>query len=503
MSEQIRKLIRFTASNGLVFVLIFGASILVRLPHFLSDDFFFDGDEGIIGIMAQDFINGYGLPVFFYGQNYGFSSLEVISTAFFIKLIGTSIWALRLGGLFLFSIGVFYIWKVFELKKIKLIYSLLTIFILIASPTWFLWGSMVRGGYVTSFLAVSMLFYITQLKPTSWKWAFLSGLIFVIAYAGQPLISLVAFPFIIQWFWPLRDNLKKVVGFVGITAILLVFLQLFESDEAVWTAPKTVFFSLDQFQNLATQLEGFLFGYSNFFFFTMNLEIPVWWLFLLILSLGLILISIIYFHRKGSDSHKRVLRLMFICLLINLFLISSVSLYSPRYWLGFFTALLFLFLLSILYIEDSTRRKSILVLIALIYSIGIFASKDMKRDWYFVDKNEMKMISGLYNELKKKEIRAVFITDPVVQWKWNYLFGRKIPGTFFSDKERTNTFRNAVFKQLKKDQSQVAIIGLFGNYVGLDEKASFKSKIQQVETKYYIVEEVNRELVQETIQRLR
>ena len=86
--EKVNLNVKNTAAFGFSFLLIFLVCILVRLPHFLSKDFFFDGDEAMIGIMAQDFLSGKGLSLYFYGQNYGFSSLEVLSTSLFIKLIG-------------------------------------------------------------------------------------------------------------------------------------------------------------------------------------------------------------------------------------------------------------------------------------------------------------------------------------------------------------------------------------------------------------------------------
>ena len=63
--KRVKLKVKNTASFILVLLAIFCASILVRLPHFLSNDFFFDGDEGILGIMAQDFLLGKGFHFIF------------------------------------------------------------------------------------------------------------------------------------------------------------------------------------------------------------------------------------------------------------------------------------------------------------------------------------------------------------------------------------------------------------------------------------------------------
>ena len=496
-------LLKNISSFSLVLLLVLGASILVRLPHFLSNDFFFDGDEGILGIMAQDLLLGKGLPIYFYGQNYGFSSVEVLSTAFFIKLLGSGIWALRLGGLLLFSVGLTFIWKTLIETKTSKSICIIVLLIFIASPTWFLWGGMVRGGYITAFMCFGILFYITQLKLVSWKWVLISSILSVVSYESQPLIFIPMLPFIINWFFPLKVNYKKIFEFGSISALMILVVHYFGSSAEVWSAPKSTFFNAQQFENLSVQVEGMIYGYSNFFFFTMNVPIATWWFVLLLISLLLIVVFIIQFALKTTARHKRFVLLMVLCLLLSIFLISSVSLYSPRYWLGFFTGILFLFCYAIIHGGFIQKRRVIIISVAAIYSAGLFSAVDMKRDWYFVDANEMSMISQLYDEVKSRDIKAVFIADPVVQWKWNYLFGRSIPGTFFSEKERTDEFRDLAFDVLNATPEKTAVIGLFGNYVGLDEEETFKAKVDQVAVKYYIVEKVDKSLIEETVLRLK
>ncbi len=501
--KRVKLKVKNTASFILVLLAIFCASILVRLPHFLSNDFFFDGDEGILGIMAQDFLLGKGLPLYFYGQNYGFSSLEVVSTAFFIKLIGSGIWALRLGGLLLFSIGLTFVWKALVETNTSKIISVFCLTLLLLSPTWFLWGGMVRGGYVTAFMCFGILFYITLLKKMNWKWVMISSLISVVAYESQPLLFIPILPFLINWMIPIKVNFKKLIVFIFLSALLIVTLHYFGANETVWSAPKSVFFDAEQFENLAIQSEGMIYGYSNFFFFTMNIPISTWWFVLLLISLVLLVLYILQFYLKSHKQHRRVVLLMVVCLLLSVFLISSVSLYSPRYWLGFFTGILFLFIYAVIHGDDMKNRFSVLVGLIFIYTLGLISAREMKRDWYFVNVNEVNTITELYHEVKSRKIKAVFITDPVLQWKWNYLFGRSIPGTYFSEKERTNEFRYMVFHELDENPSNTAIIGLFGNYSGFDESASFKAKIDQVAIKYYIMDEVEKSLVNDAMVRLK
>jgi len=490
-----------TASFSLTILIVFLVSVLVRLPHFLSQDFFFDGDEGLLGIMAQDFLKGKGLPLYFYGQNYGFSSLEVISTAFFIKLFGTGIWALRLGGLLIFSVGVAFVWKTFcEMKMSKLL-SVTVVILLLVAPTWYLWAAMVRGGYVTAFMCFGILFYISQIKELSWKWIVIAAIISLITYESQPLLFIPILPFLANWMMPFKMNLIKIIGFGFIATLLFALFHYFGSTEDVWSAPRAAFFDFQQIKNLYNQSAGIIYGYSNFFFFTMDVTIPIWWFILLLVSLLIIFIMLIRFYSNSSSVHKRVLIWMVICLVLTVFLISAVSLYTPRYWLGFFTGILFLFLYSILH--GSHKSKIVMTYgLAVIYCFGLFSVKDMRRDWYYVDVNEMDALTTLYDEVNARKIKAVFITDPVIQWKWNYLFGQSIPGTFFSYTERTDEFHDLAFVELNVHPENTAVIGLFGNYMGLDELEEFKRETEQIAIKYYIMDSVNKNTIYETVARV-
>src|SRR5690606_30029621 len=133
--------------------------------------------------------------------------------------------------------------------------------------------------------------------------------------------------------------------------------------------------------------------------------------------------------------------------------------YSPRYWIGFFTGVLFLFIYALVNGKSTRLRNYISLSLVLIFVIGIISGKEMKRDWYQVNVNEVDAISTLYKELKNRKVEAVFIADPVIQWKWNYLFGKEIPGTFFSKSERTKEFKDKVFKKFESNPEKTAIIG--------------------------------------------
>lgn len=492
MNLKLKKIVSFI----LILVLILSASILVRLPHFLSQDFFFDGDEGVVGIMAQDFLECKKFPIYFYGQNYGLSTVEVFSVAIFIKILGSGIWALKLGSLLIFSVGLTFIYLTLKHLKITSFLQFSVLAILVCFPTWYLWATMPRGGYVTSFLVVSILFYITQLKEFNWKWAIISATLFAIGYEAQLLILISAIPFVILWISSSKIDYRKLIVFMFLGFAFIFLIKYLGGSNSVWNAPEVDLFNTQQLDNLLTQSEGFIFGYSNFFFFTMNIPIPLWWNVLLWISLILIFTYILIFYKETSRK-KRVLLIVGILLLIfSIGLISAVSLYSPRYWLGFFTGLLLLFIYALINGKQTRLKSSIVLSVVLIFSVGLISGKDMKRDWYQVNVNEIEAISTLYKEVKSRKVVAVFIADPVMQWKWNYLFGKEIPGTFFSKSERTNAFKDRVFEEFNTNPEKVAIIGLHQFYNGLEKFESFNQNCYQISTKYYIMNKIEKQFVE-------
>ena len=493
--EKVNLNVKNTAAFGFSFLLIFLVCILVRLPHFLSKDFFFDGDEAMIGIMAQDFLSGKGLSLYFYGQNYGFSSLEVLSTSLFIKLIGNGIWALRLGGLLLFSIGITFIWKSLRETKVSLMISIICVLFFAMSPTWFLWGSLVRGGYVTAFMCFGILFYITLLKKTDWSWVMIAAVFSMIAYESQPLFFIPILPFLVQWMLPFKLNFRKIFGFVTAFFLLALLIHYLGANETIWSPPKSAFFDMQQIQNLTTQIGGMIYSYSNFFYYTMDIPIPLWWFVLLSISLGLIATYICLFFWKSEKRVKYFILGMVLSLLLSMFLISTVSMYSPRYWLGFFTGILFLFSYAIIKGTFVKARLTILISVVLIYGIGLITVNELKRDWYYANVNELEAFDEVYQYAKKKDVKAIYTIDDLIQWKWNYLYGVDIPCTAFHEKERVSFFKNSVRDYYLNRKDENVVIGYYNIYDGFKVNDQFLTNIEQVNSKYFIIRNVSDEKI--------
>src|SRR5580704_17943280 len=134
-------------------------SLVSRLPQLLSPNLLLDGDECTLGLMAKHLAQGREFPIFFYGQHYGFSSVEAAAGAVGFVIFGTGALTLKLSMLALWTIGVLFLF----LAQSRLLgasrsFWITTVFLL--NPAWAVWSMKARGGYLTSFTATAALLWL-------------------------------------------------------------------------------------------------------------------------------------------------------------------------------------------------------------------------------------------------------------------------------------------------------------------------------------------------------
>lgn len=481
---------------SLLWLLIFGLAILVRLPHFLSKNFWFDGDEAMVGIMAQDFLAGRTFPLYFYGQHYGLSTFEAVSTALFIALFGSGIWALRLGGLFLFSLGVTFVLRAVEQQRVARWVWLCILLVLVTFPTWYLWGAMVRGGYVTAFLCASVIFYALMDWKASFKQLLIVAFAVAIAFEAHVLILFPLFPLMATHILRHPNGFRHACFlFLIFVATVLAIRGVASSDVAYWTAPKTIWGWDHQYTHLQQQFHGLVAGYSNFFFFSMNIDRPMWWDVLLKSSLLISLVLLAWDLLSSFREKWRYYGWIGVVILVYLMLVSTVEIQAPRYWIGLFTGMMF-WLIAV-WVERSGQRVAdfSLVFVALICMVGITTGSKMKQDWYDAGVHELRAFEGFHREVQQHHPKGIFITDNLIQWQWNYLYGNEIPASAFRARERTQAFCDRVHAVYRTHPDQVVIGGLWGMTLQMDTIRGFNDHRYQVETKYFIQPYARRDFV--------
>jgi len=109
-----------------------------------------DPDESVLGLMAVHLLRGEAFPIFFYGQRYGLSTIEVFASAAGFIPWGVSAVSLKAAMLLLWILG----WAFFFLS-VQAFGGARAAWIggglLILCPAWAAWSLKARGGYLTAF----------------------------------------------------------------------------------------------------------------------------------------------------------------------------------------------------------------------------------------------------------------------------------------------------------------------------------------------------------------
>ncbi|MGD8381070.1 MAG: hypothetical protein PVJ11_02910, partial [Syntrophobacterales bacterium] len=105
-----RKIQETNARRGrglLAAYLMFGLVLIAmsRLPQLTTPVLNLDGDEAIVALMAKHVSEGQSLPVFFQGQCYGLSLLEVATGSLLFQYFGASAITLKAAMLLLWGLG--------------------------------------------------------------------------------------------------------------------------------------------------------------------------------------------------------------------------------------------------------------------------------------------------------------------------------------------------------------------------------------------------------------
>ncbi len=466
--------------------LFFGLSILVRLPHFLSRVFWFDGDEAIVGIMAQDLLAGKNFALYFYGQGYGLTIFESLSVAIWIKILGTGIWALRLGGLTLYAFGIYFLFKGLKARGRSELFSFLFALAIICFPSWMLWGAMVRGGYVTALAASFFLFYLISRKIYSWKNILMISILLTIVFDSHNLLLFTLAPLLLRdWILNKGSWLRLLVGF-GIALAFYFLLHSTVVDNGHMYTPWVDYTVAEFPERLSWYFNGFLHSYGGFYYLGYLFTIPIWWKYLMMISLVIISILTLRLFVVSYSKDKLFLFAWIIGLLSIIGVCAIAVGYSARYLISFFTGFIFLFAFYDGIFVSNKYVKNMSVLVLLIFMIGIGIGSKQPRDWYESNAHCMKAIDALHKQVVKNKIKAVFVTDELKQWQWNYLYGKDIPANPFGYQERINSYLNAADSIYRNEPGKTAIIGNWGVFLNMDSIPQFNETRIPVETKYFI-----------------
>lgn len=466
-----------------LWLILFGLCIVVRLPHLLSEKLFLDIDEATIGIMAKDVLNGKPIPYYFYFQNYGFSTVETLVTAFFIKIVGAGVWALKLGGIFLYSLGCSFLVRFLIEKKTSTLVLICAITVIVAFPSWLIWGTLMRGGYLTAFICTTAVFYISQTKKNTYGMVSIAALLFYIAYESNVLIFAPVLLLLFNWLWSNKFEFWKWLTFSLLFFIPLILARIL--FVTINFGNVTLDISLHQIRTSLISFGGFWQeAFTGFHNYSILFTLPLYWS---ILSLILVLLFLYLIITGIASKDTRTRSLLLLAGSIASIVIAGTALsFTPRYSLGLYTGVLLLVIL-ITASEHGKSFKYLMAIVAGITFLGTSIGSKIGDHWIVSPGNELKDMELLYRSVKSRDIAAVYSIDRTAVW--NYLYGDDIPSTNVCGYDRSPEFRIRL-NQLKAEKRK---IGVFGNHgFQFQTKSDPKEKDTFFITqKYFLIETVN------------
>lgn len=422
-----------------------------------------DGDEAILGIMSTDVLQKKIIPLFFYGQNYGLSTLEVLFGAASFLLFGVSGMALHIGILSLWIIGFFFWSYAAKLLLPRSAFIVFTI-VLSVSPVWAEWAFKARGFYTGGFSLFALIFFIIarihSQKAPHLLWQATAGILLGIGWHTSQLWFLTVLPLIILWLTTLKKRNISLVAACTLFPILLIYFFAAYKNSAYWHP--------DLFDS-ASLVESILQSWERVaLFFSGNIPAPRLAPYVKIATyVSTSLYFVLLFWGACVSVIKKKYLLLSLTLsaalpLVFLFLVNS-TFFAPRYLLPVgipFCALLGMFYNSLppLIKRAAIAQTGVALFVLLCIFTGIYVQETKEAEAH----SKLQEITNLIQNLEDHDIRHAYCMDGLLQWQLIFYSKGSIMARWVDTADRIPLYPLLVDKALYLKQKGV-VIGCSGD----------------------------------------
>lgn len=466
--------------------------VLARLPYLLSDHVYFDGDEAVVGIMGRDLVNGVSFPIYFYGQQYGFSLFEAMSCGLFILFLGSSVWSLKLGGMLLFSLGVQRIVGIFRKLNFSITDYFLITFLVVLFPTWIVWGTKLRGGYITAFVAVA--FIVDQLIPNrnlnQRNWVVIACMTALVLVA-QPFFIIPIFPALTRKLLQCKPRNILLSVLSGIAALVILRLPAY-LNVSHWNPSSMWSFEVERIQIYL--IDGFWSSFTGFFAFSDIYPVPD----LVrssVIAFSILTVSVFcYAIWKYPKSVAANLILLTIGIALSALPISLFGVPGSRYLIPFFNGILLLwvFILAHSMMTSKKSRTGYLILSILILIPSLSGYDRFISFWLEPQLNDMEVLKELRSELEERQIRHGFVSEWQVHWQMNYLGNGESYFRYLSNEDRIQSIVDEVNQCYLDTACPIALLGSNWPLHEMQNVAGWNERIERINDRFYIMENPDR-----------
>lgn len=356
---------------------------------------------------------GEGLPIFFWGQNYGFALVEVLFIMPFYLLLGYTTVAVKLAMLLLWSIGVIFLYKaMLAINKENRIFAFLLIVLFILSPTWSNWSMNARGGYLTSFTFTSITLFLlyTQAGINKLLKYAVIGVTVYIVYISQPFWLTGLLPLLLYKLVKEKSTPSIILFITAFSAAYFAIQIANTSSENIYAVHPDL--SFRALVNNIPRFPGYLYrSLQGNYSFAWYQEATIFhrayaWLFSFIIYILLVAALLHLLIRR--DGFKLFITSVVFIPLVFLYCLSSEDV-QGRYLLPVagFTLLSLYIYYEKLRIEFFLKAVVVLLIILSGLSTLVFPR-------YFNGEGNMKELKATLAHLEKHDIKNLYATNTVL-----------------------------------------------------------------------------------------
>lgn len=442
----------FLQKNAIIILLL--VAFASRLPQLFNDALLLDGDECIVGLMAKHLFEGKEFPVYFYGQSYGFSLVELLFIDLFYLVFGISDIAVKLAMLSMWAIGAIFFYKtLLKLSPDIFFIAFCLTLVLILSPPWAVWSTMARGGYLTAFVLVNLSLYLlfsgALKKPASWG---LLGILLVIIYESQSLWLPGLFPVLVYILFKEKSFKSFLYLFSAAVVAMLGFFVLKSNLIVFW--PKPAWGLKENILGALAEIPGQVYDNLTGSYCYKEMK-PVGFINegLAILYTAFIFISLLiagyFLFRKRNYPLIYVFAISNLLTLLYLLILPD---YAPRYLLPLFGYALLLFAELALVFKYKRIYYGLLLILIITGACNMITFRN-----YRCEVQTGKTLTQLSDWLVARNIHTVFSGGGLLQWQIDFYSHERVVARFSGLVDRYPKYIEQVNKAFREGRNTAMI----------------------------------------------
>jgi hypothetical protein len=484
-----------------------------RLPLLLSPRLAPDGDECILGLMAKHLLETGNIPVFHYGQNYGFAVLETGTMAVSFLILGVSALAMKLSNLLLWSAGALFLALAVR-RFAGAVSACIAGLLFILCPAWIAVSMKAWTGYVTAFVLAYFVVWLIagMLRDSRQHKGILAaiGCCAALIIFSQPIWFLATLPFLVLL---IRHN-KRWGDLLALgapaAAVAVILVMVFSAGSpAYWTPHLFDYMDLPLMikrlpQYLWVSLTGAYPFNQRFDIGLFNDVSATLWFAGLCAACVLGLVRL--FRREIFSVRQACVASMLLVIAFSLFV--NKFQFGYRYFLPV-TGFLAMFLgMELAHALKGRFRKLVLGAIGLMVLTSAGSAIELGRMPSLFPATEAaadalpeaQAVPALCQRLLSEKIAHVYCLDPMFQWNLMFESRERIRARWFQPGDRVPEYGVSVDRALLSGQ-RVAVVG---NLQQLDKLGIFLTQRGQtmpvvwvIGQRYFIMPDPDAQFVQE------